>query len=306
LGLWSASAPASRHACRRLWLGAHPGPDADPGAALGHAVAQLEPGSEPGDALGGRVLEVDQKHVAPAVAREPAFGFEVGLPALACAQLLDRGAHQLALFGATLLALLGCECSSCLGIAWTSVAPRRVRGRFRPPSSPPGLPRLGRRTGTHPLALTSPRLPFARRVAVARPVDLRKRGSVGRRVCSADRAQPGPRVLVAVQSPFLGPVAGPRGGQLEGDPGRDGGRHQRAAAAGAVLGKATVEVLGPAEVVASVAVGALEVQEIDDAHLRLRGWGPRGRGRFRPVVQPDRAAMLRGGAGLAPRRCRRG
>ena len=83
--------------------------------ALAHAVAEIQPGSEPRDARRGRTLVQDQEDVAPAVAREAAPGLEVGLPAVAGAQLLDRGADQLALGGAARFALLVGEGPSRLG-----------------------------------------------------------------------------------------------------------------------------------------------------------------------------------------------
>jgi hypothetical protein len=57
----------------------------------------------------------DQQNVAPAVARKPAPGIEVSAPAVAGAQLLDRGADQLALGGAAGFALLIGEGTSRLG-----------------------------------------------------------------------------------------------------------------------------------------------------------------------------------------------
>jgi hypothetical protein len=40
---------------------------------------------------------------------------QIGLPAVAAAQLLDRSDHQLALLGAALLALCVAQWASCLG-----------------------------------------------------------------------------------------------------------------------------------------------------------------------------------------------
>ena len=112
-GRSSGSAPASRHACIRLRLGSQRAQIriaqralGDVVGALAHAVAEIEPRAEPGDPRRGGSLVEDQEDVAPAVRRESAPGIEVGLPAVAGAQLLDRGADQLALGGAAGFALL--------------------------------------------------------------------------------------------------------------------------------------------------------------------------------------------------------
>jgi hypothetical protein len=61
---------------------------------------------------------------------------------------------------------------------------------------------------------------------------------------------------------LLAAIPGPGSGELKGDPVPDRGRHQGAAAPGAVRRQPHLEVLGVAEIVARVAVGALEVQQV--------------------------------------------
>jgi len=107
-------------------------------------VPELEPRPEPRDAGSGRVLGEDQQDVAPPVCRKPPPGLQIGLPAVARAHLLDRRTHQLALLGATLLALLGCECSSCLAYgldlrSW----PRRGCGAVPTSPQPARAAKLG-------------------------------------------------------------------------------------------------------------------------------------------------------------------
>lgn len=69
-----------------------------------------------------------------------------------------------------------------------------------------------------------------------------------------------------MQPALLVAIAWPSRGEREVDPLADRGPHVRAAAACAMRREPPVEIVGVAEIVARVMVGALKVQQVDDAH----------------------------------------
>jgi hypothetical protein len=80
------------------------------------------------------------------------------------------------------------------------------------------------------------------------------------RLAATDRAQPRRRVSLVLESPLEAAVAVPGARHLEADAGAQHHLHEPGAAAGAVLREPPLEVLGEAEVVAGVLVGAGEVE----------------------------------------------
>lgn len=85
-----------------------------------------------------------------------------------------------------------------------------------------------------------------------------------------------------MKTSLLGAIAGPGSGQLKADSVAHRGRHQRAAPAGAVRGKPRLEVLGVAEVVPRVAVGAIEMQQVLGRGFRYA----------EPLVKSSQTAMM--------------
>src|SRR5690348_10751872 len=79
---------------------------------------------------------------------------------------------------------------------------------------------------------------------------------------AAQRAAAGCTAL-SFEAAFGGPGAGPGAGQLPTDAGIADNFQEPGAASSGVVGKATVEVAGPAGVVLGVPVGPVEVQQVD-------------------------------------------
>ena len=82
------------------------------------------------------------------------------------------------------------------------------------------------------------------------------------RLAATDRAQPRRGVSLVLESPLEAAVAVPGARHLEADAGPQHDLHESGAAAGAVLREPPLEVLGEAEVVAGVLVGAGEVEQV--------------------------------------------
>jgi hypothetical protein len=80
------------------------------------------------------------------------------------------------------------------------------------------------------------------------------------RLAATDRAQPRRGVSLVLESPLEAAVAVPGARHLEADAGAQHDLHEPGAAAGAVLREPPLEVLGEAQVVAGVLVGAGEVE----------------------------------------------
>ena len=162
---------------QRLWLGAHRAEmriPCCPPFVTQSSQAPTRPRARR-SAVGGR-----SKARCATSSSEPAPGFEVGLPA-SLPQLLDRGAHEPALLGPTLLALLVVSESPPLApsVVLGVVGPARCGDLSRPSRSPPGLPRSGGERELHPFAFTPATPAFARRVAVARPSICASAGASG-------------------------------------------------------------------------------------------------------------------------------
>jgi hypothetical protein len=103
------------------------------------------------------------------------------------------------------------------------------------------------------------------RSAPAAPVGVASRAGAGLavgRLAATDRAQPRRGVSLVLGSPFETAVAVPRARHLEADAGAQHYLHEPRAAAGAVLREPPLKVLGEAEVVARVLVGAGEVEQV--------------------------------------------
>jgi hypothetical protein len=82
------------------------------------------------------------------------------------------------------------------------------------------------------------------------------------RLAAADRAQPRRGVSLVLESPLEAAVAVPGARHLEADAGAEHDLPEPGAAPGAVLREPSLEILGEAEVVARVLVGAGEVEQV--------------------------------------------